>query len=104
MDKICGLKLKVPIIICRDAIRFFSEIAPCAHHVIFITEFVLLIKIPPLYEVDSFDRKWHAPGGISKIFLTYVNFKLACLYFDFHIFFSSSMRNNEKKISQGIDD
>jgi hypothetical protein len=44
------------------------EIPPCAHHVIFITEFVLLIKIPPFYEVNSFNRKCQAHGGISKIF------------------------------------
>ena len=42
------------------------EIPPCAHHVIFITEFVLLIKNPPFYEVNSFTRKWLAHGGISK--------------------------------------
>ena len=40
---------------------------PWAHHVIFITEFVLLIKIPPFYEVNLFNRKWRAHGGISKI-------------------------------------
>ena len=34
------------------------EIPPCAHHVIFITEFVLLTKTPPFYEVNSFNRKW----------------------------------------------
>ena len=44
------------------------EIPPYAHHVIFITEFVLLIKIPPFYEVNLFDRKWFAHGGISKYF------------------------------------
>jgi hypothetical protein len=44
------------------------EIPPCTHHVIFITEFVLLIKTPPFYEVNSFNRKWLAHGGISKIF------------------------------------
>jgi hypothetical protein len=44
------------------------EIPPCAHHVIFITEFVLLIKIPPFYEVNSFNRKCQAHGRISKIF------------------------------------
>jgi hypothetical protein len=43
------------------------EIPPCAHHVISITEFVLLIKIPPFYEVNSFNRKCQAHGGISKI-------------------------------------
>jgi hypothetical protein len=44
------------------------EIPPCAHHVIFITEYVLLIKIPPFYEVNSFHRKCQAHVGISKIF------------------------------------
>ena len=34
------------------------EIPPCAHHVIFITEFVLLTKNTPFYEVNSFNRKW----------------------------------------------
>ena len=34
------------------------EISPCTHHVIFITEFVLLTKTPPFYEVNSFNRKW----------------------------------------------
>ena len=34
----------------------------------FITEFVLLIKIPTFYEVNSFNKKWQANGGISKIF------------------------------------
>ena len=29
----------------------FLEIPPFAHHVIFITEFVFLIKAPPFYEV-----------------------------------------------------
>ena len=42
------------------------EIPPCAHHVIFITEFVLLIKTP--LEVNPFNRKWLAHGGISKYF------------------------------------
>ena len=44
---------------------FFLE---CANYAIFITEFVLLIKTPPFYEVNSFNRKWQAHGGISKIF------------------------------------
>ena len=61
--------LKVSIVICRYATRFFLEIPPCAHHVIFITEFVLLIKIPPFYEVNSINRKWQAHVGISKIII-----------------------------------
>ena len=36
---------------------------PC----IFITEFMLLIKTPPFYEVNSFNVKYLAHGGISKI-------------------------------------
>jgi hypothetical protein len=28
----------------------------------------LLIKTPPFYEVNSFDRKWLSHEGISKIF------------------------------------
>jgi hypothetical protein len=43
---------------------------PFAHYVIFVTEFVLLIKTPPFYEVNSFNKKWHAHGGISKIFFS----------------------------------
>ena len=34
-----------------------------------ITEFVLLIKIPLIYEVNSFNRKWQTHGRISKTFL-----------------------------------
>ena len=63
-----NLWLKVSFIVCRYATRFFLEIPPCAHDVIFITEFVLLIKIPPFDEVNSFNRKWQAHGGISKYF------------------------------------
>jgi hypothetical protein len=40
--------------ICRYATRFLGEIPPCAHNVIFVTEFVLLIKTPPFYDVNSF--------------------------------------------------
>jgi hypothetical protein len=49
----------------------FLEIPPCAHHVIFITEFVHLIKTPPFYEVNSFNRKCLAHGGdyLSPSFL-----------------------------------
>jgi hypothetical protein len=46
--------------------KIYFEIPPCANHVIFITEFVLLIKTPPFYEVNPFNRKWLAHGGISK--------------------------------------
>ena len=48
---------------------FGLKFRPFAHHVILITVFVLLIKIPPFYEVNSFNRKQQAHGGISKIFL-----------------------------------
>jgi hypothetical protein len=56
----------------KDGEKWFRknkfEIPPRAHHVIFITEFVLLIKIPPFFEVNSFNRKCQSHGGISKIF------------------------------------
>ena len=51
MDEICGLKFHLSHVNMPQ--DFFSEIPPCAHHVIFVTEFVLLIKIPPFYEVNS---------------------------------------------------
>jgi hypothetical protein len=60
--------LKISFIICRYATRIVLEIPPCAHHVIFITEFVFLIKTPPFYEVNPFNRKWLAHGGILKMF------------------------------------
>ena len=63
MDEICGL-----FVICTYITIFFIEIHPCAKEVNFITEFVLLIKNPPFYEVNSFNRKWLAHGGIQKIF------------------------------------
>ena len=34
---------------------FSLEISPWAHHVTFITEFVLAIKIPPFHELNSFN-------------------------------------------------
>ena len=60
--------LKVSFIACRYATRNFLEIPPCTHHEIFIAEFALLIKTPPFYEVNSFNRKQLAHGGISEIF------------------------------------
>ena len=51
MDKICCLKFHLSWV-----------------DVIFINEFALLIKTPPFYEVNSFNRKWLVHGGISKIF------------------------------------
>ena len=59
-NNIFGLKLMV-----KWSRKNISEIPPCAHHVIFITEFVLLIKTPLFYKVNSFNRKWLA-HGISK--------------------------------------
>ena len=64
-NSISGLKMMRKIGLGKN----IFEIPPCAHHVIFITEFVLLIKIPPFYEVNSFSRKWQAHGRISKIFI-----------------------------------
>ena len=52
----CGLKFHLPHVDMTKDI--FLEIPPGAHHVIFITEIVLLIKISPFYEVNSFSRKW----------------------------------------------
>ena len=48
-----------------------QDIVSCAHHVIFITEFILLTKNPPFYEVNSFNRKWwaHGDGDIMVRFL-----------------------------------
>ena len=66
MDEICDLKFQLSYVDMPQ--EFFWEISPCAHHVIFITEFVLLIKIPPFYEVNLFNRKRQVHGGISKIF------------------------------------
>ena len=34
------------------------EIPPCAHNVIFITEFVLLIKISPIFHFDRGHQSW----------------------------------------------
>jgi hypothetical protein len=62
MDKIRGLKFHISYVDMPQ--DFFLEIPPCAHHVIFITEFVLLIKTPPFYKVNSFNRKWLAHGEI----------------------------------------
>ena len=42
------------------------EISPCAHRVIFITEFVLLTKTPPFYEVNLIEN-----GGPMKEFQKY---------------------------------
>ena len=47
MDESCGLKFQISYVY----VRFFLKIPSCAHHVIFITEFALLIKTPPSYEV-----------------------------------------------------
>ena len=60
MDEVCGLKFHLSYVDIQQ--DFFLEIPPCAHHVIFITEFVLLMKTPPFYEANSFNRKWQAHG------------------------------------------
>ena len=59
MDKICGLKFQLAYVDMPQEL----EIPPCTYHVIFITEFVLLIKIPPFYEVNSFNPIWHRGRG-----------------------------------------
>ena len=45
---ISGLKMMV-----KSGLENIFEILPCAQHVIFITEFVLLIKIPTFFEVND---------------------------------------------------
>ena len=62
MEEICGLKLHFSYLDMPQ--DFFWELPPCANHVIFITEFVLLTKTPPFYEGNSFNRKRLAHGGI----------------------------------------
>ena len=52
MDEICDLKFLLSYVDMLQHI--FLEIPPCAHNVIFITEFLLLIKTPSFYEVNSF--------------------------------------------------
>ena len=60
MDEICGLKFHLSYVDMPQ--EFFLEIPPWAHHIIFIIEFVLLIKTSLFYEVNSFNRKWLAHG------------------------------------------
>ena len=38
------------------------EIPPCSHHIIFIAEFLLLIKTQPSYDVKSLNKKWLVRG------------------------------------------
>ena len=66
MDEIWGLKFHLSYV--DKPQDFFLEIPSCAHHDIFVTEFVLLIKTPLFYEVNSFNRKWLVHEGISKYF------------------------------------
>ena len=54
----------------KSGLENIFEIPPCAHHVIFITEFILLIKTPLFYEVISFNRKWLAPFFVTYSILT----------------------------------
>ena len=66
MKFISGLKMMVKSGL--EVCGFFFEVSPCAHHVIFITTFVLLIKIPPFSEVNSFNRKWKHMEEFQKYF------------------------------------
>ena len=52
----------------KSGLKNIFEIPPYAHHVNFITKLVLLTKTPLFYELNSFNRKWWAHGGIIKIF------------------------------------
>jgi hypothetical protein len=64
MDEICGLKIHLSYVdMPQDFFGNSSMPTPCL-----FTEFELLIRTPPFYEVNSFNRKWLAHGGISKIF------------------------------------
>ena len=70
MDEICGFHLSY---VSRYATGIFLEISPCRQHVVFITEFVLLLKTPPFYEVWDIPciarvMVWISyPGGGSKV-------------------------------------
>ena len=48
--------------------KIFFEILLCAHHVIFITEFVLLTKTPTFYEVNSFIENGERVEEFQKYF------------------------------------
>jgi hypothetical protein len=65
MDEICGLKFHLLYVDMPQ--DFFGNSSMCSQFH-FITEFVLLIKTPPFYEVNSFNIKRLAHGGILKIF------------------------------------
>ena len=54
MDEIFGLKLS--FIMCTHATIFF-QIPPCAHHVIFATEFKFLGKIFTFMHMQEFQNK-----------------------------------------------
>jgi hypothetical protein len=61
-NNIFGLKMMVKSGLEKIFLKFLY-----AHTMSFLnTEFVLLIKTPLFYEVNSFNRKWLAHGGISK--------------------------------------
>ena len=49
MDEILGLKYQLSYVNMPQ--KGFSEIPPCAGHVIFVTEFIFLSTNPPIYEV-----------------------------------------------------
>jgi hypothetical protein len=51
MEYLLNLALKVLFIISTHNTDFFLEIRPCAKKVIFVSEFVILFKNSPFYEV-----------------------------------------------------
>ena len=51
--------------------RILFEILPCGKEFIFVTQFVILSKSPPFYEVKWIRRKWLSHGGISTHFLQF---------------------------------
>ena len=51
MDENCSLKFHLSYVDMPQDCSWKFLHAHCTHHIIFITKFVLLIKIPPLYEV-----------------------------------------------------
>ena len=55
MGEICGLKFH--LIYVDASQKRIIEISPCAKKVIFITEFAILCKNPPFYEVKKYFPK-----------------------------------------------
>ena len=61
--------LKLSLNICTCITIFFNEIHPCTKKVIFITEFVILFKNPPFYEVKKiFQERLSAWRNFKVIF------------------------------------